>query len=247
MTLRALTLAGLVACGATTAGPDYRLNVRDSYEVGEDATIALEVNKTTGDSAIVLVTRPDGSTVRQKVPLDREQTQVKFGTLQIARDHVPTFTTQGDYRVELRTGNVVLAKQEIRVVVDRLTKRFGDEEIAGYVVEARYTRAKQNKTERWKTYGALYEHTMRPGVQIHVLIEEPGDFLAEAWKPYEEEGTLGVIENNNVRFRERTGSMSASWISGKRIIAMRAAELSDLERGFIAHWLARYPSSLKSR
>jgi len=76
------------------------------------------------------------------------------------------------------------------------------------------------------------------------VIEEPGAALKVAWKPYEEEGPLAIIENNNVRFRERTGSVSASWISGKRIIAVRAANLADIERGFIAAFFRRYPSDL---
>lgn len=241
MRLRALSLIGLVACGG---GPPYRLAVRDAYEVGEDATIALDVRNASDDKAVVVITRPDGSTVRERVSLDREKIQVKFGDPQVQPDSVPTFTETGDYRVELRTGNTVLAQHEIRVAVDRLTKKFDDEGVAGFRPIVRYTQARQHGPKKWKLYGALYEHTERPDSRIQVVIHEPGDALDEAWAPYKEEGTLGVMEGNHVRFRERTRSVSASWISGKRIIAMRADELADFERGFIGYFLAKYPSKL---
>jgi hypothetical protein len=81
-------------------------------------------------------------------------------------------------------------------------------------------------------------------VTIAVVIEEPGNALQDAWKSYEEGGTLQVIENSYVRFRERPGNVSAAWISGQKIVAMRAETLEDFERGFIGAFLARYPSSL---
>jgi hypothetical protein len=241
MWLRVLFILGFAACAS---GPPYRLTVRDRYELGEDPTISVAITKTSDEDAVLVITRPSGSTVRQKVPLGIEQTNVRFGN-PIDQPGEPTFNELGDYRVELRANKAVLAKQEIRISIDRLTSIFTDEEIASYQPAARYTRARQAKRVHYKTYGALYEHTLKSGIQIHVLIEEAGDALDEAWKPYEEEGTLGVIENNHVRFRERSGSVSASWISGKRIIAMRAGTLEDFERGFIAHFLARYPSNLQ--
>jgi uncharacterized protein YrrD len=220
------------------------MSARDSYEVGEDPTFDISISQTSQDTAILRVTRPDGSTVRGKVKLDVPHTSVRVGG-QLEAGSEPTFTERGDYRVELRTDKTLLAKQEIRISVDRLTSMFTDDEIADFAPLTRYTRGRANKQEHWKTYGAIYEHTFRKGVQIHVVIEEPGDALADAWKPYEEGGTLGVIENNYVRFRDREGSVSASWISGKKIVAMRAETLDDFERGFIGAFLARYPSSLQ--
>jgi hypothetical protein len=238
--MRALWIVCLVACAG---GPAYRLTVRDRYEVGEDPTVGVAIRETREDSAVLIVTRPDGSTVKQSVPLGVAQTNVRFDDA-IAPGREPTFTTRGDYRVELKDGQTLLAQQEMRISVDRLTKIFDQREVADFELVASYTRPRADKQQRWKTYGALYEHTLRKGVQIQVVIEEPRDALATAWKPYEEEGTLGVIENNNVVFRERVGSVSASWISGKRIVAMRAATLADFERGFIGTFLARYPSKL---
>lgn len=244
--MRWLVLTCLIACGAGASNvAGYRLTVRDRYEVGEDPTILVAIDSTSDDDAVLIITRPDNTTVRQKVPLSVARTNVRFGNPVDPGE--PTFTAKGDYRVELKTGNKILAKQEIRISVDRLTQIFPAEDVAGFELAQSWSRARQNKNEHWMTYGALYEHKLKTGTQINVTIEEPGSSLHDAWKPYEEEGTLGVIEDNNVRFRERSGSVSASWISGKKIIGMRAATLEDFERGFIGHFLARFPSNLQAR
>jgi hypothetical protein len=240
--MRSLVCCLVLSIGCASA-PAYRLSVPEQYEVGEDPTIGVAIGKTSSDSAVVVITRPDGSTVRQPVSLGMARTNVRFGG-SIARGHTPTFTARGDYLVELEANGTQLARQEIRISVDRLTRMFPEEEIAGFELLARYTRERGLRKQHWKTYGALYEHTLRSGSEIRVVIEDPGDALDAAWKQYEDEGTLGVIENNNVRFRERSGSVSASWISGKKIVAMRAAVLADFQRGFIGRFLARYPSSL---
>ena len=239
--MRALWILGFVGCAS---GPPYQLSVHNSYEVGEDPTIAVAVAQPTQEKAILIVTRPDGSTVRQRVSLGVARNNIRFGGTAVDKGTEVTFTERGDYRVELRNDNALLAKQEIRISVDQLTKLFEESEIADFAPVVRYTRPRGLNKQQWKTYGALYEHTLRKGVQIHVLIEDPGDALSEAWKQYEEEGTLGVIENNYVRFRDRNGSVSASWISGKKIVAMRAERLEDFERGFIGAFLARFPSRL---
>lgn len=238
--MRALCILGLAACAGS---PAYRLSVHEPYEVGEDPTIAVAIREPRKDQAVLVVTRPDGTMVRQKVRLAAEQTNVRFGS-SLEVDTEPTFTERGDYRVELRANKTVLANQQIRISVDRLTRKFEDEEIAGFALLTKYTRPRANKRSHWKTYGAIYEHTARSDARIHVVIEDPGDAFDDAWKQYEEEGTLGVIQNNNVRFRDRAGSVSASWTSGKQIISMRATTLTDFESGFIAHFLARYPSDL---
>lgn len=241
--MRLRVLACVVLIAACGHAPGYTLGVRDRYEVGEDPTIAVAIAEPSNTDAVLVITKPDGSTVRRDVALGVARTNIRFNTPG-ERGHVPTFDALGDYRIELRANEAVLARREIRIAIDRLTEIFSTDEIASFQPVARYTRAKQHKQTHWKTYGAIYEHTIGSGARIEVLVEEPGEALAVAWKPYEEEGMLGVIENNHVRFRERAGSVTASWISGKRIVAMRAATLDDFQRGFIAHFLARYPSEL---
>ncbi len=240
--MKALCILGLVACASS---PAYRLDVHDGYEVGEDPTIGVAIREPRKAQAELTVTRPDGSAVRQKLPLSAAETNVRFGG-SIEADVEPTFNKRGDYRVELKSDEAILATQEIRISVDRLTEKFDDRDVAGFDLVARYTRPRANKKHHWKTYGALYEHTMRGGTQIHVLIEDPGKGLDDVWKEYEDEGTLAVIENSNVRLRERSDSATASWISGKKIISMRAGTLEDIERGFIGHFLARFPSELSA-
>jgi len=239
--MRVLCILCLVGCASSAS---YKLTARDTYEVGEDPTFDLAITQTSPDTAILRVTRPDGSTVRSKVRLDAKQTSVRVGG-SLDEGSEPTFTERGAYRVELRTDKTLLARQEIHISLDRLTSIFTDEEIADFAPLTRYTRARANKQERWKTYGAIYEHTLRKGVMIRVVIEEPGAALQDAWKSYKEGGTLQVIENNYVRFRERPGNVSAAWISGTQIVAMRAETLDDFERGFIGAFLARYPSTLQ--
>jgi hypothetical protein len=238
--MRLLLLLGLVACAS---GPAYRLSVNDRYEVGEDPTISVAIRNTSKDQAVLIVRRPDGSSVRQKLSLSAAQTNIRFGG-SVERDGDPTFNEPGDYRVELRSGETILAQEEIRISVDRLTRMFEAEEIAGFALLTRFTRTRANKKQQWKTYGAVYQHTLRSGTEIQVVIEDPKEAFDDVWQQYVDEGTLGVIENSNVRVRERSGSVSASWVSGKKIIAMRAATLDDIERGFIGHFLARYPSEL---
>jgi hypothetical protein len=241
--MRVLCFVGLLVAACA---PPYRLAVQDQYEVGEDPTIAVAVRETSKQQAILIITRPDGSTVHEMVSLAGSRNNVRFGRPP-ARGIESTFTMRGDYRVELRDDKAVLAKQEIRVAVDRLTALFEESEIADFARVARYTRSRSNRHQRWKTYGALYEHTFRGGVQIQVTIEEPGDALRDAWKPFEEEGTLSVIENHTVRFRERNDSVSASWVSGKRIIALRGQTLADFEPGFMRAFLQKHPSELDER
>jgi hypothetical protein len=235
-----------IVCVLAACAPPYRLSVRESYEVGEDPTIGVAIRETSKDQAVLIITRPDGTTVHQMVSLAATSHNVRFGRTP-ARGTESTFTMPGDYRVELRTDKAILARQEIRVAVDRLTTFFEDAEIADYKRVARYTRVRGNRRQRWKTYEALYEQTLREGIQIQVVIEDPGEALDDAWKSYEDEGTLYVIEKHVVRFRERASSVSASWLSGNRIIVVRGQALAHFERGFIAAFLQKYPSELRSR
>lgn len=238
--LVALCLVGACARGSAA----YHLSVPDAYEVGENATIGLRVGELTDEPAVLVITRPDGSTVRTYAPLDTEVSRIRLGAPLSQPGVEPTFTMVGNYLIELRAGARVLAKHELEVTSARLDEILPDEEIAGYKPVTRYTRRKQSGQLRWKTYGAIYEHPVQSDATIEVVIELPGPHLVEAWKPYEEDTTLAVIANNNVRLRERAANVSASWRASEHIVTMRAPMLADLERGLIAHFLARFPSKL---
>jgi hypothetical protein len=61
----------------------------------------------------------------------------------------------------------------------------------------------------------------------------------------EEETVVDGDRTRRLRFRERSdGTVSITWISDKKIIAMRAPTLTDLERALIAHFLSVFPSKL---
>lgn len=238
-----IVLCVVAACGS---GPAYKVSVTEPYEVGEDVIVAVRVRQLSEDGGFVVVTRPDGTEVRQPVPLDVEVNRVRTAP-PILRPHTPpTINALGAYRIELRDGaNKVLAKHELVVQVDKLNDLLPNDEVAGYKPISRFARARQSGAQRWKTYGAIYEHPYRSEARIEVAIEDAGAAIDAAWRPYKEEGVPSVILDNNVRFRERTeGSVVASWISGKRVIAMRAETLVDLERGLIGHFLERFPSTL---
>lgn len=238
-----LVLAAIVGCAHA---PPYRISVEDKYEVGEDATVTVNVSKVTDDDAELIVTRPDGTIVKQHAPLDATSARIKFGKPPPHPGTPPTFTVPGTYTIELRADDNVLAKQEILVEGALLDELLPVDEIADYTQITRYTRTRQHGKKTWKVYGAIYVLARNVDARIEIIIENPGKNLEAAWKEYEEEGTISVIEGNNVRFRERTGSVSTSWISGKRIINTRGPTLADLEKGLIAHFLGRFPSKLAS-
>lgn len=240
MRLAPICLMAVAACGPAAG---YRLSSPERYEVGDDATITVDGGGGTEVAVEVVIIRPDASVVREPARLGSERIRVRFS----GEPRGPaTFNQIGDYRIELRSGDRVLAKHEIRVSVDRLDELLPAKEVAGYAPISRATRSRQHGTRRWKTYEITYRHPWRTGAEVEILIEEPKAELESAWQRYIEEGTLGVIENNNVRFRERSDSASASWIAGKRIVAVRSATLADLERGLIGHFLARFPSDLRA-
>lgn len=242
MVLRVLCIIAVAGC----PGPAYQISMPDQYEVGEDATVALEIRKITRERADVVITRPDGTTIQKQTSLDDQTTRVKFGNPLIDKPSEPTFTKTGAYKIELKSGAHTLAQHQITISVDRLTKILSDDEVAGFAPSVRYTRPRQDGTAKWMTYGALYERVEGRETEINVLIEDAGEHIERAWKPYEDEGTLGVIENSNVRFRERTGSVTASWSSGQRVIMVRARQQRDLERAFVRFFLVKYPSALKA-
>jgi hypothetical protein len=240
--MRALVVLCVIA-GCRTTQP-YRLDVMDRYEVGEDAVVSVHVERPSGDDAQLVITRPGGTRIRQRAPLDVEVSRIRFGTPLPRPGVEPTFTVPGTYRVELRAGKKVLARLAIEVKVDHLSDLLPDEVIADYKPIVRYARAKQSGPSAWMTYGAIYEHPFRADARIEILIEEPKDHLATAWLPYEEDSTLGVILDNNVRVRERAESFTASWKGSGMIVSLRGPTLADLERGLIRHFLARFPSKL---
>ena len=243
MRLRALCIIAVAAC---RGGPAYQLSIPTSYEVGEDATIAIEAHETRKEPADLIITRPDGSRLQKRAKLRAKQTRVKFGTPLVERTSQPTFTQTGQYKIELRSGTHTLATQQITVSTDRLTQIFTNDPIAGFGPTVRYARPRQDGTLRWMTYGAIYERLEGRETEIHVLIEEAGPNAARAFKQYEDAGTLGVFENSNVRLYERTDNVSTSWRSRERIVVIRARTPRDLDRPFIRAFLAKYPSDLKA-
>lgn len=242
--VRALAVLWLVmGCGS----PAYRLTVTEPYEVGEDATIGLQVKQVSDDDAEIVITRPDGTIVKQHAPLDAAVTRIRFSPPVPRPRAIPTFTTTGDYLVELKSGKRVLATKKLEVKIDHLNDLIPDESVSEYKPITRFTRPKQAGDKHWKIYGATYEHPFHPDARVDVVVEEPKEDMSTAWKAYEEEGTLGVIENSNVVIRERTDSASAAWKSGDWIVSMRASRLAELQRGLIAHFLARFPSKLNAK
>jgi hypothetical protein len=236
MRLRALCIIAVAAC----RGPAYKISTPGTYEVGEDATVALEVRKGSSDPADLVVTRPDGSKVKKPVSLSTGR--VKLGSPIIDKTSEVTFTQTGLYKIELRSSAHTLAAHQINISLDRLTTFFTTETIAGFAPTLRYARARQDGSARWMTYGAIYERTEGRETEIHVLIEDAGANTDSAWKTYEAEGTAGVLENANVLFRERTGSVSVSWRSGQRVISIRVQKQRDLEKAFVRFFFAKYPT-----
>ena len=243
--MRAALVLVIVGCAH---GPPYKLSVTEKYEVGEDATIALRVRQLSDDDAQIIVTRPDGSIVKENAPLDVESSRIRFGRPAPHPGLPPTFTVTGAYQIELRVDDKVVATTELMISNARLDELLPMEDIAGYKQITRYTRAKLNgKRQQWKTYGAIYTLPRKVEARVAIIIEEPKRHLEDAWRAYREEGTVSVIEGNNVVFRERAESVSASWISGDKIIGMRAPTLADLEKGIIGHFLTKFPSKLEAK
>jgi len=241
MRVRALCIVAVAAC----RGPAYHVSIPTSYEVGEDATVAIEVREISKQPAEIIITRPDGSKLQKPAELDAKHSRVKFGTPLVERTSEPTFTQVGPYKIELKSGAQTLAFQQITIETDRLTKIFTTEPVAGFGPVVRYTRPRQDGTQHWMTYGAIYERLEGRETDIHVVIEAAGPNVELAFKRYEEEGTLGVFENSNVRLYERTGEVSTSWRSGERVVVIRARAARDLDRPFVRAFLAKYPSQLK--
>ena len=108
-------------------------------------------------------------------------------------------------------------------------------------------RPRQSGPNRWMSYGAVYESARHPGTRIQVVIDEAEGHVDAAWKPYEEQGALGVLADNNLRIHERTSSVSISWLSSTRVIVIESAALRHIDKKFLRHFLTRYPSDLRAR
>jgi hypothetical protein len=226
----------LVACGPRGA---MRMTASARYEVGEDATVAIEAPAASESSPVdveLVLVRPDGTEERQGATLKAPQSRVRLSTS-------PAFTQTGQYQVRLVSdGRALAAPVDINITIDRLTELLA-ETIADYKAKKRYTRARQAGALGWKQYGGIYQH---PYVDqsIEITIEEPGEAFKRAWTTYEEEGTLAVLQNNYVRVRERATSATASWTSQGRIIQLRAPTLAQMDPKFVARFFVRYPSDL---
>jgi hypothetical protein len=234
-----VALAFIVGCGPP---PVIRMSAAAKYEVGEDATIAIEAPGADSSSpveALLVLERPDGTKLREPATLRSERNRIKFSK--------PSITMVGRYRVLLvGDGKTLAAPVELNVTIDRLTEILA-ETIAEFKAKVRYTRAKQANDMRWKLYGGIYEHPWKSGIAIEVTIEEPGDAFKRAWSGYEEEGTLELIEGNYVRLREGSSETTARWISMGKIITLRADKLADMDPKFVGRFFARYPSDMKPK
>jgi hypothetical protein len=242
--VRALSVLCLVAA---CSGPAYRLTVTEPYEVGEDATVAVQSRELTDDDAEIVITRPDGTVVRQHAPLDVEVSRIRFAPPVPRPRAIPTFTTTGDYLIELKSGAQVLAKKTVTVTTDHLADLIPNESAADYKPITRFTRPKQAGALHWKVYGAMYEHPRYSDARVDLLIEEPNAAMQVAWKSYEDAGTMGVIAGSNVVIRERAQSASVAWKSGVQLVWMRARSLEELQRGLVRYFLARFPSKLRPK
>ncbi|HTL36494.1 MAG TPA: hypothetical protein VL326_25350 [Kofleriaceae bacterium] len=234
-------LVWLVAC-APHGG--IKLAAPGRYEVGEEATISIDAPGADSDSPVegdIVMTRPDGSVYKQHARLTSPKNRIKIGD-----DDEPTFMATGRYRLTFQqdAAHPLAAPIDIAVNIDRLTEVLS-ELIVEYKAKTRFTKPRANGHLQWKQYGGIYEHPWQKDHEIEVVIEEPGEAFKTAWKQYEEQGVLQVIQKNYVRLREGADTTMAAWTSEGRIIVLRATDLAKFDPKFIARFFARYPSDLK--
>lgn len=217
-----------------------RMSAPTRYEVGEDATVTIEAPRASESSPIdveLVLVHPDGTEERQTATLIAPQSRVRLATS-------PAFKQTGVYRIRLvDSGRALAPPVDINITTDHLHELLAGT-IADYKAKTRFTRARQAGMLQWKQYGGIYQHPWKDDQTIEVLIEEPAEAFQRAWKAYEEEGTLAVLQNNYVRVRERAKSATASWTSQGRIIQLRAPTLAQMDPKFIARFFVRYPSDL---
>lgn len=236
-----------IACASKPPVP-YRLTVAEKYEVGEDATVVLDVRQVSDDDATLVITRPDGTIVKQSATLEETNSRIRFGKPPPHPGVLPTFTMPGEYKIELRVDDVEQATTTITVKGNLLDKLLPTADIGDYKQITRFARPKiYGKKDQGKSYGAIYTLPWKVEARIEITIDNPGPHMKSTWKTFEEEGTITVIENNNVIFRERAESVTASWFSKDKIIRMQAPTLDDLEKGIIAYFLDKFPSKLEAK
>jgi hypothetical protein len=243
-------LVFVLAVGCAKTVP-YKLTVPTeggAYEVGEDVTVVLDVKKVSDDDAKIIITRPDGTIVKENASLDAPNSRIRFGRPPPHPGLPPTITIKGTYTIELQIDDKPVSTMTVDVTSDRINALLPMEDVADYKQITRYTRPKiYGKTYQGKSYGAIYSPPWRVEARVEITIDEPKKHLKETWKLYAEEGAPSVIENNNVIFRERSESVTASWYSDGVVVRMQAPTLDDLEKGIIGHFLKKFPSKLESK
>lgn len=236
--VNSFVLVALVATACTAQKP-FRLTAPERYEVGEEATLTIDAANEPVEADLVLE-RPDGTTMRQPARLTHATSRIKLGE---------GFTQTGRYRVTLVQADKPLAPPlDINISIDHLSELL-TESIVDYKAKRRFAKARSSGSLRWMQYIGVYEHPWQADhdieVTIEVTTEEPRGALERAWSAYTEQGVLQVIQNNYVRLREGTESTTAAWTSRGLIVAIRAADLAQMDPKFLARFFARHPSDLK--
>jgi hypothetical protein len=234
-------LAWIIAACAPHGG--IKLAAPDHYEVGEEATVSIDAPGADSDAPIegdLVLVRPDGTTYKQHVRLTSAKNRIKVGNSE------PTFMETGRYKLQFQqdAAHQLATPIDFLVNIDHLTELLA-ETIVDYKARLRYTKVRASGHLSWKQYGGFYEHPWQKDHEIEVLIEEPREAFKVAWKQYDEQGALQVIQNNYVRLREGADTTMAAWTSEGRIIVLRASELAKLDPKFLARFFTRYPSDLK--
>jgi len=246
--MRAVVLLTLVIGCAHAKPVPYRLTIPEKYEVGEDATVVLDVKQVSDDDAKIIVTRPDGTVVKEAASLEEASARIRFGKPPPHPGLPPTFTIPGEYKVELEVNDNVEAKTVIVVKKNLLDELLPMADVGDYKQITRYTRPKiYGKKDQGKSYGAIYTLPWKVESRVEITIDDPGKHLKATWKTFEEEGAVTVMDNSNVIFRERAESVTASWFSDNKIIRMQAPTLADLEKDIIGFFLSKFPSKLEAK
>ena len=235
-------LAALVWLAACAPHGGIKVSAPERYEVGEEATISIDAPGADPDSPVegdIVLVRPDGTVFKQHARLTNPKNRIKLGD-------EPTFMQTGRYRLQFQqdANHPLAAPVDISVNIDHLTELLS-ETIVEYKAKLRYTKPRANGHLHWKQYGGIYQHPWQSDHEIEIIIEEPGEAFKTAWKVYEEQGILQVMQKNYVRLREGADTTMAAWTADGRIIVLRATDLAKFDPKFIARFFTRYPSDLK--
>jgi hypothetical protein len=224
-----------VLATACTAQKPFRLTAPERYEVGQEATLTIDAANTPVEADLV-VERPDGTSARQPAQLTHATSRIKLGE---------GFTQTGRYRVTLvQEGKPLAPPLDINITIDRLSELLA-EAIGDYKAKHRGAKSRAAGSLRWMQYSGVYEHPWQADHDIEVTIEEPREAMKRAWAVYAEQGVVQVIQNNYVRLREGAETTMAAWTSRGLIIAIRAADLTQMDPKFLARFFAKHPSDLQ--